>query len=124
MNDSAVSFAPALTLLGLLAFLAVALYWARKRMFSSGGGTGANLRMVSQLALGTQQRIVVVEIVSSGGPVQLVLGVTPQQVNTLHVLTTGATASGSPPPDSETTDKASYREIAQAIASSAQEIRS
>lgn len=84
MNDTAWSLAPALGLLLLLAGLAWGAHWLKRRLEPTGSGQGAGVRLVSQLALGPQQRVVVVEVQGSHGTVQLTLGVTPQHVRTLH----------------------------------------
>jgi flagellar protein FliO/FliZ len=78
------SYAPALGLLLIMGLLAWALHWLKKRQSPTGSGQGAELRLVSQLMLGPQQRVVVVEVNGPNGPVQLTLGVTPQHVRTLH----------------------------------------
>jgi len=101
MSYSFTSFAPALGLLLLMGLLAWGVQWIKKRTAPVGTGHGASLRLVSQLMVGTQQRVVVVELEGPEGPVQLTLGVTPQQVNTLHVQKVPPAAAGS------------YRDIAQ-----------
>lgn len=50
------------------------------------GGTGAASRVLSAVAVGPQQRIVTVEVGPSHQRTVLVLGVTTQQINCLHVL--------------------------------------
>ena len=90
MSDSILSFAPALGLLLLLVLLAWGVQYVKKRTAPAGSGQGTELRLVSHLALGPQQRVVVVEINSANGPVQLTLGVTPQHVRTLHTQTLAA----------------------------------
>jgi len=92
MTSDAMTLVPALALLGGLAALAWAVRWLRRRL-PAGVGGGTALRVVSQLMLGPQQRIVVVELDGPGGPVQLTLGVTPQHVRTLHVRPLGAKAA-------------------------------
>ncbi len=89
------SYAPALGLLLIMGLLAWALHWVKKRQAPAGSGQGAELRLVSQLMLGPQQRVVVVEVNGPNGPVQLTLGVTPQHVRTLHTQTLPASATPS-----------------------------
>ncbi len=89
------SYAPALGLLLIMGLLAWALNWLKKRQAPAGSGQGAELRLVSQLMLGPQQRVVVVEVNGPNGPVQLTLGVTPQHVRTLHTQTLPAPATPS-----------------------------
>ncbi len=90
MNESVISlgsYAPALGLLALLGLAAWGAQWFKKRMIPGGNAQSAKLRLVSQLALGQQQRVVVVEVSGPQGTVQLTLGVTPQHVRTLHTAT-------------------------------------
>jgi len=103
MDYTFASFAPALGLLLLMGLLAWGVQWIKKRTGPPGSGHGASLRLVSQLMVGTQQRVVVVELQGPEGPVQLTLGVTPQQVNTLHVQKVPPAASSS------------YRDLAQTL---------
>ncbi len=81
------AFAPALGLLLLLVLLAWGVQWLKRRTAPKGNGQGTELRLLAHLALGPQQRVVVVEINGPQGPVQLTLGVTPQHVRTLHTQT-------------------------------------
>ena len=65
----------------LAAVLAAA--WLTRRMRSfSGAGSGANLEMLAQLPLGTRERAVLVRV----GDTQVLIGVAPGSVRTLHVL--------------------------------------
>lgn len=102
MNSAWTAWLPALGLLALLALLAWGVQWLRRRQQAMGDG-GAALRVVAQLMVGPQQRVVVVELQGPGAPVQLTLGVTPQHVRTLHVQPLGTTArrgAASPAPAS------------------------
>jgi flagellar protein FliO/FliZ len=78
------ALAPAAALLVLLLALAGALQWLRRRHWPR-GSAGTELRVLAQLMVGPQQRVVVVELETPDGAVQLTLGVTPQHVRTLHV---------------------------------------
>ena len=85
MNQSIfTAMLPALGLLLVMVLLAWGVHWVRKRMAPTGSGLGADLRLVSQLMVGPQQRVVVVEVNGPTGPVQLTLGVTPQHISALH----------------------------------------
>lgn len=69
---------------GLLAIIALifAIAWFVRRF---GQGTllaSSEMRIVGNLPLGAREKVVVVEV----GQRQLVLGVTPQQINTLHTF--------------------------------------
>lgn len=93
MSNTFASFAPALGLLLMMGLLAWGVQWIKKRTAPAGTGQGARLRVVSQIMVGTQQRVVVVELEGPEGPVQLTLGITPQQINTLHTQKVPASAS-------------------------------
>ncbi len=123
MSVSWMSLAPALALLALLGALAWVVQWLRRRLPTPQAGA-ATLRVLSQLMVGPQQRVVVVELDGPGGPVQLTLGVTPQHVRTLHVRPLGGTAKGgatggSPgtlsPQTASTAQAPDYASIAQAL---------
>lgn len=72
--------------LGLMAIVGLifALSWFVKR-FTQGGFSGnAHIKILSAMPLGTRERLVLIE---TGGQ-QLLIGVTANNINTLHVLTT------------------------------------
>lgn len=82
------------TLLWVVLFVAAmaALPWLVRRVqqrtagrLSAGAGVGAS-RVLSAVAVGPQQRVVTVEVGPEHQRTVLVLGVTAQQVNCLHVL--------------------------------------
>ena len=81
----------------------------------AGGSTGASAsRVLSAVAVGPQQRVVTVEDGPDHARTVLVLGVTTQQINCLHVLPAGATRG--PVGVTGSSDGASFsREIATAI---------
>lgn len=99
MAGNGASWLPALALLALLSLLAWGVQWWRQRL-QAGGAGGTALRVVSQLMVGPQQRVVVVELDGPTGTVRLTLGVTPQHVRTLHVQRLG-TAPGAGAPTRE-----------------------
>jgi flagellar protein FliO/FliZ len=85
LPDSSVSFAGLLqALLGLLIVLAfiAALAWLFRRLPLGQGMAGGVVRVVGGVALGTRERLVLVEV----GETWLLLGVAPGQVNTLHTM--------------------------------------
>ncbi len=71
-------------LLGLLAVLAaiVAAAWVGRRVLRLQPGIDSRLRLVGGLSLGPRERIVLVQ----AGDTQLLVGVAPGRVQTLHVL--------------------------------------
>lgn len=81
----------------LIIALIMGLSWFVKR-FGQGGLVGSNhLKIVASLPLGTRERIALIEV----GGRQLLLGITPTQINTLHVLDSPVVASSSDPGSSE-----------------------
>jgi flagellar protein FliO/FliZ len=70
--------------LGLLAVIAliVGLAWMMRRMGGLTGGQGGALRVLGGLSMGTRERVVLIQV----GDTQLLLGVAPGRVQTLHVL--------------------------------------
>jgi flagellar protein FliO/FliZ len=69
----------------VIALIPVAL-WLLKRTPVGGAGTHKGLRTVAVLPLSTSQRIVTVEVGTGPQRQWLVLGVTAQQITTLHTL--------------------------------------
>ena len=116
------SFVPALGLLVLLVLFAWGVQWMKKRVTPKGSGVGTELRLVSHLSLGPQQRVAVVEVQGPQGTVQLTLGVTPQHVRTLHTqhLPRHAPAVSAVTPVTPVTPPAaaptpSYEEVARSL---------
>ena len=74
------------TLLGLiLVLICIALVaWLLKRSNSFHTAANGKMRVIAGLPLGTRERAVLVQL----GDEQLLLGVTPQQINLLHKLDT------------------------------------
>ncbi|HEY9199644.1 MAG TPA: flagellar biosynthetic protein FliO [Gammaproteobacteria bacterium] len=70
--------------LGLFVVIAliVALSWAMRRMGGLAGTTAGSLRILGGLSMGTRERVVLIQV----GDTQLLLGVAPGRVQTLHVL--------------------------------------
>lgn len=82
---------------GLLIVVAliVALSWGMRRMGGLVGAGAGALRILGGLSVGTRERVVLIQV----GDQQLLLGVAPGSVKTLHVLeepipTTSSTGSG------------------------------
>ena len=71
-----------LALVAVLALI-VGLAWLLKRLPGSGLRSNDQLRVLTSLAVGQRERLVVVQV----GQQQLLLGVTAQGIQTLHTLT-------------------------------------
>jgi len=70
--------------LALVVVVIVALAWVGRRLTGGRSGTAAGLRVVGAVPIGARERIVLVDV----GGTQLVLGVAPGRVQTLHVRPT------------------------------------
>lgn len=70
--------------LGLAGVLALifGMAWLARRFNLNGAGTGANLRVLGALTLGTREKLVLVDVAGQ----QLLLGVTTQQISLLQRL--------------------------------------
>lgn len=87
LSESPVSASSLLqTLLGLiLVLVCIALVaWLLKRSNSFHTAANGKMKVIAGLPLGTRERTVLVQV----GEEQLLLGVTPQQINLLHKLDT------------------------------------
>jgi len=62
--------------------------WLMRRMRGMAGTAAGALEVLSQISLGTRERAVLIRV----GEQQLLIGVAPGSVRTLHVLTTPTTA--------------------------------
>lgn len=67
-----------------LAMLPMGLKWVQRKVQGSAGGATSALRVVSAIAVGTHQKVVVVEVELGSERVLLTLGVSPQSVTCLH----------------------------------------
>jgi flagellar protein FliO/FliZ len=81
-------FSSALWFIAVLALIPLALWLLKRTPLGAGGGSGAAgaLRHVAVLPLSPSQRIVTVEVGSGEQRRWLVLGVTPQSIQTLHEM--------------------------------------
>jgi len=84
---------PVLVFVVLLAFVPFALRAWQKRFQGRSYHAGQDVKLVSAIAVGSQQRVVTVEVGPAQARTWLVLGVTPQQVTCLHTMPAGALAS-------------------------------
>jgi len=69
------------------------LAWLAKRFNGFQSLTGDSLQVLGGLSMGSRERLVLVKV----GSEQLLLGVTPGQINTLHVLTQPISKPINPP---------------------------
>lgn len=71
-------------ILGLIIVLIciVALAWFAKRMNRLQSSTGGMLKIIGGISMGSRERIVLLQV----GSEQLLVGVSPGRINTLHVL--------------------------------------
>lgn len=79
------SLLPLLWFLAILALIPLAL-WLLKRTPLGGAAAQGQLKTVAMLPLSPSQRIVTIEVGQGEDRRWLVLGVTAQQINTLHVM--------------------------------------
>lgn len=80
-----VSTGQVFTVLGGLAFVLLLVFgcgWLVKRFSGMSGTRGGTIKVVSVLPVGTRERLALVEV----GGQQLLLGVTAQQITTLHTF--------------------------------------
>ncbi|MEY2687490.1 MAG: hypothetical protein RL375_1688 [Pseudomonadota bacterium] len=87
----ATNFAPLLWLMLVLVLIPATLLLLKRSglaaRFASGGGRATSLLQVREsLTLGPNQRVVAVEVGAGAERRWLLLGVTPQQITTLHLL--------------------------------------
>ena len=79
------SLLPILWFIAILALIPVAL-WLLKRTPMGGSASGGQMRVVAALPLAPNQRVLTVEVGQGEDRRWLVLGVTGQNINTLHVM--------------------------------------
>ena len=94
-------FTSLLGFLFVIAMIPVAL-WLLKRTPIGGAAANGHLRAIASLPLSQNQRLITVEVGQGDQRKWLVLGVTAQQITTLHVMEPGAEvtspATGQPVP--------------------------
>jgi len=86
-------FSSLLGFIVVIALIPVAL-WLLKRS-PMGGGAAQGMRAIASLPLSQNQRLITVEVGQGDQRKWLVLGVTPQQITTLHTMEPGADAAPS-----------------------------
>ena len=85
-------FSSLLGFIFVVAMIPVAL-WLLKRSPLGGGAAHGLMRSVASLPLSPNQRLVTVEVGQGEERRWLVLGITPQNITTLHVMVPGAEAT-------------------------------
>ena len=69
----------------IVALIPVTLWFLKRTPLGGGGGAGV-MKSIASLPLSTSQRIVTVEVGCGDSRCWLVLGVTPNSINTLHTM--------------------------------------
>ena len=82
------------------------LAWMLRRMGAVGGSGGGQLRVLAGVAVGQRERVVLLQV----GDQQLLLGVAPGRVQTLHVLDKPLDGLGTPPVASAKAQDVSFAE--------------
>ena len=82
-----------LALLVVVGFIAV-LAWLARRTRRFGGADAGRIQVLSEQAFGVKERCVLVRV----GDTDILVGVTPQSINTLHVFPVGANTEAPPAP--------------------------
>ena len=84
--------------LGVVALIPLTLWVLKRSGLATGtvGGSPALIKPVGQLNIGPGQRLVTVEVGTGDSRTWLVLGVTGQQISTLHVMPPQAEAPSTP----------------------------
>jgi flagellar protein FliO/FliZ len=82
----------------LLVLIALALgaHWLQRRGLTGAAGGAVGSRVVSVLAVGPHQKVMTVEVDSSGQKIWLILGVTPQSISCLHSISAAAPGPAAP----------------------------
>lgn len=84
---------PVIAFVAVLAMIPVALWLLKRTPIGAAATAGGTMRVVGQLALAPNQRVLTVEVGSGADRQWLVLGVTPGGIRTLHTLPPQAEAA-------------------------------
>jgi len=106
------ALAPLLWFAAVIALIPVAL-WLLKRTPVGAAAAAGPMRTVSTLPLSAQQRIVTVEVGSGEDRTWLVLGVTPQSIQTLHAM--APQAAGPAPAPAAATPQNAFHQLLQRL---------
>lgn len=88
-----INWSPLLWFGAIVVLIPLALWLLRRSPLGGAGGNGP-LRPVAVLPLSTSQRVAIVEVGSGAARRWLVLGVTPQAIQTLHTMDPQAETPG------------------------------
>jgi flagellar protein FliO/FliZ len=86
----------------IVALIPLSLWLLKRTPLGGGGSSVGTMRSVAVLPLSTSQRIVTIEVGSGNARRWLVLGVSPQQISTLHTMEPPPDTTPVPPPDPPT----------------------
>jgi flagellar protein FliO/FliZ len=81
----------------LMAMLPLGIKWMQRRTGGINAVAGANLKVISAVAVGPQQRVVTVEVGPEGARTWLVLGVTAHNISCLFTQPASGTEAGTVP---------------------------
>jgi len=95
----------------VLAFVFLAAWVLKQTRKLQQGKDGAAIEVVAQIALGAKERAVLLKV----GDAQVLVGVTPGQVNALHVMPAGTANVAAPPADPQPVEPKSIPHSFQAI---------
>ena len=93
---------PLAAFIAVLAMIPIALWLLKRTPLGANASMPSTLRVIGSVGVGTNQRLITVEVGSGDERRWLVLGVTPGSINTLHSLPpqalpeAGAPGAGSP----------------------------
>ena len=105
-----------LVMIGALACLPWLLKRWQQRQQAGRNVTGTSAQVLASVAVGPGQRVVTVELERDGAPLCLVLGVSAQHIQCLHVWPQGqATAAVVAPTSADIPAQASFAQVLQAV---------
>lgn len=115
MNGS--SLTPLLWFFGVVALIPV-LLWLVKRSPMGGSLSNGPVRQVGVMPLSATQRLVTVEVGQGEDRLWLVLGVSPDRINTLHTMAPQSAATvvpGAPSLGTSTTPQSTFAQLLQRL---------
>jgi len=91
----------------LVVGLIAALAWVARRMRRFGGGTQDRIQVLGDRSIGPKERCVLVRV----GDTDILVGVGPGSVQTLHVFPAGANTEAPPAPPSKTPALPNFKDL-------------